>query len=157
MNSCLEIKRRQSRGVTLVEMLAVLAIIAITMAILSPLVRQPQAKGAAMRDAAAVAAAIREARAEALSTGADVEFAIDFKNRTYGVRNRSPIQLFSNSQVQFTGASEVQHAAGEGVIRLYADGSTSGGKVTLVSGNEENEVIVDWLGGSVRVARGNSK
>lgn len=157
MNSSLEINNRQSRGVTLVEMLAVLAVIAITMVILSPLVSQPQMRGAAMRDAAAMAAAIREARAEAISTGGGVDFTIDLRKRAYGVRNRSLAALASNSQLQFTGAKEFQDTDGVGVIRLYPDGSASGGRVVLVSGNEQNEILIDWLAGSVRVARVNSQ
>ena len=89
-----------------------------------------------------MAATLRSTRADAIADDRDRVFTVDAGARDYGLRGGS------------------RHALPDGIdidgpappILFHADGSASGGGVTLADGDRRLSVRVDWLTGLVTVA-----
>jgi general secretion pathway protein H len=142
--------RRRPAGFTLLEMLIVLAVMALTLTLF--LDRGPPASPALRtRTAAAeVAAALRQARGQAIAGAEPVLLAVDPLQGTYRV-----------------GAGRVRHLPpgvaiaalwGEGArrrpiagIRFGPEGDTSGGRIELAAGSAQARIDVDWLTGRLAV------
>ena len=54
-------------------------------------------------------------------------------------------------ELRLVTAAEEQTSETTGRIRFYPDGSSTGGKVRLISGEREWQVQVGWLTGEVRL------
>ena len=143
----------RSKGVTLLEMLVVLAIVSLSIALFAPMIVGAAEKNRGLRDAESVATAIRASRADAVAGNRAIDLVFDPVRRTYGVDGEAPLTLSAGVTMEFTGARELMKLSGAGVIRLHPDGASSGGVVRLVSEREADEVEVDWLTGDVRLTR----
>ncbi len=142
----------RQRGFTLVELLLVLTIGAALIALAPPLIQKAlpgvQIKGAARE----VAAAMRAARNTAVSGNREAVFSIDVENRRYRVDYAVARPLPKQIEIElFTAESELE-SEGEGKIRFFSDGASTGGAVTLRHGNRIYKVSADWLTGLVRIA-----
>jgi general secretion pathway protein H len=144
-----------AKGFTLIEMLVVLAILAVIMALVPAYLAggrdRVELKGAAR----AVAAALRETREEALAHNASQAFVIDLDRRRFrraGQRQDEPVA--PGIGITLVTTSEDRRSAGRGVIRFFPDGSSSGGGVILVRDKGRYDVLVDWLTGRVTFAEG---
>lgn len=142
---------------TLVEMLAALAIIAISIALLSPLADAYNRAGGVRRDAAEIAAALNGARADALAGGLIIDIEIDVSERKFGLAGAARFSINEDTQVQFTGARELYLSDSRGVVRFYPDGSSSGGQIVLTGAREIDVIDIDWLNGSTQIARARNR
>lgn len=146
--------RRAAPGFSLIEVLVVVALIAIA-GMLAAGILGGGLERMRMRSAANdIAANLRFTRAHALATGTPQQFSIDPASRTWRAPRERHGTLPERLGVEFTGAREMQERAGEGVIVFFGDGASSGGRVRLESGNARWDVDVAWLTGEVRVHRG---
>lgn len=152
MNS-LSDRRRRARGVTLLEMLVVLAIISFAAVFFAAFASGNAERTEGLRAAEALASAIRSARADAIASGAPVEIVIDAAGRSYSIAGATQASLPARLSLEFTGARELMTPSGDGVLRLFPDGSTSGARIRITGGAEIDEVSVDWLTGAVRLER----
>jgi general secretion pathway protein H len=144
--------RARSRGVTLLELLIVLSIMAIVAAIAMPMfsggVSTGELKGAARQ----VAAGLRLARSEALATRKETRVVIDLERRTF----RAEPELREHALPReielklFTAQSDLVSDR-LGAIRFFPDGGSNGGRVTLAVGERKFDVDVDWLSGRVAI------
>jgi general secretion pathway protein H len=145
------VHRGSAKGFSLLEILLVLVVLAIASALILPALIQPV--GTQLRTAAgSFAAGLRQARNDAVSTHRDVLFTVHLDAREFAIgdgarRRRVPAQVALSV---FTARSEVidEHSA---AIRFFADGSSTGGRVTLSAGERRYHVDVDWMTGQVRV------
>jgi general secretion pathway protein H len=142
-----------AKGFTLIEMLVVLAILALIMALVPAYLtggtERIELKGAAR----AVAAALRETREEALARNRPLEFVIDLdRSRFRGVGAQVDHPMPASIGVTLVTTSEERRSAGRGAIRFFPDGSSTGGGVILARGTGRYDVLVDWLTGRVTVA-----
>ena len=139
-------------GFTLVELLVVLALMAIIAAIaipiLGPGVSTSELKSAARK----VAAGLRMARDDAVATRSDTRLLIDLEHRTFQIERDSHVYALPRALELklFTAQNDIisEHA---GAIRFYPDGGSTGGRVTLAAGERKFEVDVDWLTGRVAI------
>jgi len=144
-------KRGTSAGVTLLELLIVLSIMAIIAAMVVPMfggVSTGELKGAARK----VAAGLRLARSEALATRQETRVMLDLEQRTFRVE-RDPRIMTLPRQVElklFTAQSDLVNEK-VGAIRFFPDGGSNGGRVTLAVGERKYDVDVDWLTGRVAI------
>ena len=139
-------------GFTLVEMLVVLALLALVMAIAPPLLGARQGEAQLAAAARELAAALRETRSLALRDGRTEVFVIDaaagaFRAGPGAVRHLAPgLALAAVS-------GDRQAPQPIGAIRFFADGSSTGGTLLLLQGERRSHVTVDWLTGRVALAR----
>ncbi len=142
---------RRQRGFSLVELVAVLMLIAIVAgtAALSISGSMAGAKTrAAVRD---LTAALRQTRGLAIVKGEERSLEIDVEARTYQVPGKNPVQLPEELQMKLLTAATEQTGDSKGMIRFFPDGSSSGGRVTLTRDRHEWRVEIAWLTGEVRI------
>ena len=140
------------RGFTLLELMLVLAILALTSAVLAP---RLIGGGAASLDADArvVIAGVRRAKAEALRSSAPADLYVDVKARALKAPGEPrPYRLSRGVQVGLVTARSQATGGGSGALRFYPDGSSTGGRVVLAAGDLVKVVDVDWLTGRVTVS-----
>lgn len=142
------------KGLTLVEMLVALAIMAFMLGLAMPFMR---ATPAVTLDQAArrIAAGLREARSAAMRQSRPVAFTIDTATGRFG-HERLERLAASNPPIVlslFT-TSDQQRGTAAGTIRFFSDGGSTGGGIALAQGDRRIQVLVDWLTGHVSLAPG---
>jgi general secretion pathway protein H len=140
------------RGLSLLELLVVLSIMAIVAAVAGPYlaggVSGAELKGAARQ----VAAGLRLARSEALSTRRETRLVLDLERHSFRVEGDArehPLPKDAGLKL-FTAQNDLVSDR-VGAIRFYPDGGSNGGRVTIASGERKYEVDVDWLTGRVAI------
>jgi len=146
-------EKNANRGVTLLEMLLVLALIALA-STLAAVAMTGGLEGMRLRSSAKdVAAQLRYTRALAIATGKPQRFVIDPRKHTWQAPNRKPGRIAGSMEVRFTGAREVQPRAGEGGILFFPDGASTGGRVQLQARRSAWRIDVAWLTGRVDLSQ----
>ena len=139
-------------GFTLLELLVVMTIVALIYAVL------PSGlfggSGVELRvTARQVADDLRRARGQAIASNQDTAFLLDVENRRFGIAGRGELEPLPDSiEAKILTAAEEQVVEGQGLIRFFPDGSSTGGSVTLSGAGRSYEVSVRWLTGEVRLA-----
>lgn len=141
----------RSRGVTLLELLIVLVIIAIVSAVAVPIFTGTS--NAEMKSAARqLASGLRLARSAALTERRETFLVIDLAGRRFKVdREAKEYPLPRNVELKLFTAQKDLVDDKVGSIRFYPDGGSNGGRITLASGERKYEVDVDWLTGRVAI------
>ena len=139
------------RGFTLIEMLAVLTLVALVAGVAAGLIGANLGGAktrAAVRD---LTAALRQTRGLAIVNGEERGLEIDVDARTYQVPDKPAVQLPEELSMKLLTAATEQTGDSKGVIRVFPDGSSSGGRITLRRGDHEWRVEIAWLTGEVRI------
>ena len=147
---------RAGRGFTMVELLVVMAIAALLLTAVPPLISAAfpgvELKAAARR----TAAALRLARETAIRTGADAALVVDVQERTFALTGMRTLSLPSQVHVKLNAASREMLDDQRGAVRFFPDGSSTGGVIVLTrdtaNGGAGYQVGVNWLTGRVRMA-----
>ena len=143
----------RARGFTLVELMLVLAIVALATLLGAGAIGRGM-EGLRLRSAAnGIAAQLRFTRAQALATGEPQRFTIDPAAHAWTAPKGRHGELPVHASVAFIGAREVQPSAGEGAVVFFPDGAATGGRVRLRQGDATWQVDVAWLTGQVAVSR----
>ena len=144
----------RSAGFTLIEMTVVLAILGLTLAIVSsyrsPWSRTLSAEGAASQ----LAADLRLARSQAIASNRSVVVSVDLIGRQYRVGAQAARRIPGELRIELltiANERESDHVAG---IRFNPDGSSTGGRIVLVDDRRKIDVGIDWLTGRVSIADG---
>jgi general secretion pathway protein H len=142
---------RKTAGFTLLEIILVLGI---AVAIYALLLGVPMRGSSADLKASArtLASALRQAQTTAMATRHDATLTIDLQAREFLVAGeREPRKLPDDVDLKlYTAESEVRSSR-VGAIRFYPDGSSTGGRITVSSGERKYLVDVDWLTGRVSI------
>ena len=139
-------------GVTLLELLIVLSIMAIAASIVVPMLGGGVSTGELKSAARELAAGLRVARSEALAARRDTRVLLDLERRTFRI-DRDPREHALPARIDlklFTAQSDIVNER-EGAIRFFADGGSNGGRITVAAGERKYEVDVDWLTGRVAI------
>jgi general secretion pathway protein H len=145
--------RRSACGFTLLEIVLVLAIIALA-SLLAAAAVSGRTDARRLRSAAKeVSAQLRFTRAQALASGQAQRFTIDPRAHAWRGPQRHHGSLPRNLAIGFTGARETQSAPGEGAIVFFPDGASTGGRVRLAMADAVWHVDVAWLTGQVTLTR----
>jgi general secretion pathway protein H len=142
----------RARGVTLLELLIVISIMAFAVAIVIPTigggVSTAELKGAARE----LASGLRYARGQAIVQRGESFLVLDIEARTFTVPpdvrvHRLPDKIGIKL---FTAQRDLVNEK-VGAIRFFPDGGSNGGRITLAAGERKFDIDVDWLTGRVAI------
>jgi general secretion pathway protein H len=138
-------------GVSLLEMLLVVALIAI-IGVITATAMNGGIDGMRLRNAGKeVASQLRYTRTQAIATGERQRFLIDPQARTWEAANGRHGSLPDALDVHFRGAGQVAGvASGKGGIAFHPDGGSSGGTIELGVRDALWRIDVSWITGEVR-------
>ncbi|HEV8693949.1 MAG TPA: GspH/FimT family pseudopilin [Lysobacter sp.] len=146
--------QRKARGVSLLEMLLVVALLA-AISVLAAGVMTGGFAGMQLRsESKRIVAQLRYTRAQAIATGKPQRFTIDPQAHTWTAPNNRHGEIPEKLGIAFIGAREVQPRRGEGAIMFFADGASTGGRVQLSAKKAAWNIDVAWLTGEVKLRRG---
>lgn len=144
-------KHATTAGFTLIEVLVVLGVIGVLLAVTPALLNTlPQWRLEAAR--AEIAAALKLARGQAVDRGMTQIVEIDPVNRTFSLSSDPRPHLLGRAIEHLELRRE--SLTGQAIpprITFFADGSSDGGTIVLVTGGRTRTVAVDWPTGRVRV------
>ena len=143
---------RRERGVTLLELIIVISLMAILTAVVIPSfgggVSTTELRGSARQ----IAAGLRTARSEALAQRRETFLVLDVAGKRFKV-DQDPREHKLPAGIDlklFTAQNDLVDAS-TGAIRFFPDGGSNGGRITLAAGTRKYEVDVDWLTGRVAI------
>ena len=144
--------RRRAAGVSLLELMIVLMIMAIVAALVVPMLGGGVSNTELRSAARQLASGLRLARSEAVSQRRETFLVLDVAGRRFKV-DRDPQEHALPRDVElklFTAQKDLVNEK-TGSIRFYPDGGSNGGRITVGSGERKYEVDVDWLTGRVAI------
>lgn len=142
-----------SRGFTLIELTVVLLIVVMGLTVIGTNISSGNQSSQLKVVARDLSSALRYARGQALISHQTVAVAINLAENTYQVSNRDKTYHFADEiEVTLVIAQDEFKDEETGHIRFYADGSSSGGRITLEWGGAVYKVDVNWLTGKVNIS-----
>jgi general secretion pathway protein H len=146
-------KSARQAGFTLLEMLVVVMILALTASVALPLLGRPS-DGLRLQTATSeLLGALRATRAAAILRNSETVLTLDVDHRTFA-SPVIPLRAFAaDITAKLTFASAERSAGSDGGFRFFPDGSSTGGDVTLSLRGHEAKICVDWLTGEARRER----
>ena len=142
----------RSDGFTLIELLIVIVIIATAAVVAGPNISTGRSTAELKSGARDIASALRYVRGQALITHKDALFTINLENNSYRVSGRKKkFQIAKEIDITLVTAQSELTGDGQGRIRFFADGSSTGGRVTLEIGESKRIVDVNWLTGQIEI------
>lgn len=143
----------EQRGLSLLELLIVLMLMAIVAAMTVPLLGNGVSNTQLRSAAREVAAGMRLARSEAVSKRRDAVLTLDLGEHWFQV-DRDPRKhaLPRDVEMKLYTAQRDLVSESVGAVRFFPDGGSTGGRVTLAAGERKFDIDIDWLTGRVEIA-----
>jgi general secretion pathway protein H len=144
--------RRRAAGVTLLELLIVLMIIAFVTAIVVPTLGGGVSTADLKSATREVASGLRYARGQAIAKRTESLLVIDLDARTFSLPPDARLhKLPERLELKLFTAQRDLVNEKVGAIRFFPDGGSNGGRITLAAGERKFDVDVDWLTGRVAI------
>lgn len=142
-------------GMSLLELLVVLAIVSLAYALVLPSMRNPTRSVALRAVAQNISSQLTTLRARSIAAGRPQGVTFDVANHRYRLDADSRnVELPRDVGVRITaGRGLSRDGAGSARIVFYPDGSSSGGNIRLEQEGRAVEIGVEWLTGHVQVVR----
>ena len=140
----------QVRGFTLIEMIVVLAVMALAASV-APVAVERMLDGASYRATLRdLMASMRGARNEAIGSGEPVRFVLDLNERRFGVGEELRGEIPADVDVDGQVALDLITPEGQLGIMFYPDGSSTGGSIFVRrASGVATQLRVGWLLGRV--------
>lgn len=139
-------------GHTLLELMVVLAILAVVGALSMRLALGPPAGVSLTAAAQSVVTEARLARLLALQQNQDTVLMLDVDTSAMWVEGRGKVKpIPSDIVLKLTTAAPERRSQTIGGIRFFADGTSTGGEVLLSRAGQSRTVRIDWLIGRASV------
>jgi general secretion pathway protein H len=140
-----------NRGFTLLELIVVLFIVVLAFSVvginLSSGNEATELKVAA-RD---IVSALRFARGQALISHQETTVTLDLAENTYTVSGRDKIYAIPKDIDITVVTAQSEVTEGQGSIRFFADGSSTGGRITLELAKAAWQIDINWLTGQIEL------
>lgn len=143
------------QGFTLLEIIAVIMLIALIMTIVMLMVTGGIGKARVRSASKELTAALRHTRSQAIVKQKEQVFEIDMNARTYSAAGKKPIKLPPDMTIEATTARREQTSEEKAGIRFFPDGASTGGQIKLLYKQSIIRVKVSWLTGQVTMEAGN--
>jgi len=142
----------RQRGFTLIEIIMVLVLAVVIYAVLLAIPMRGTSVADLKASARVLASGLRQAQTMAMATRQDAVLMVDLDTREFLLPGETePRKLPDGIDLKlYTAQSEVTSDK-RGGIRFYPDGSSTGGRITVASGERKFLVDVDWLTGRVSI------
>lgn len=148
----IDLRKRRSReaGFSLLEIMAVMALIALASALVMPQLRNSRQSLRLRTVAVEIASNLKMARAEAMKTNIDSVFILDTSKRSYAAAGTvAPKQIPRDIVVSFESQAAESDGPSRAGFRFRPDGTASGGSIKLQAGASVLAISIDWLSGAV--------
>jgi general secretion pathway protein H len=143
---------RASSGVTLLELMIVLVLMALIAAVMIPIFGSGVSTTELRSAARELAAGLRLARGQAIAQRTEAMLELDVAARNFRVPPDPRVHaLPTGIELKLFTAQRDLVSDNIGAIRFYPDGGSDGGRVTLAAGERKYDVDVDWLTGRVAI------
>ena len=96
-------------------------------------------------------AALRYTRGQAIVKGKPQALVLNLENNSYLAPGKKSVSLPKDMVMRLTTADTEQTGANSGGIRFFADGSSTGGHISVLMGNREWRINVAWLTGEIEL------
>ena len=94
-------------------------------------------------------AALRYTRGQAIVKGKSEALVLNLDNNSYTAPGKGAVQLPKGMVLRLTTASTELTGGNSGGIRFFADGSSTGGHISVLQGRREWRINVAWLTGDI--------
>ena len=143
------VSRLPSSGFTLLEILAVLALIGLALAVTAFSLDGGLQRAKLDASARDIAASLRHTRTLALTAHRPQWFTLDLNARSFASPGRDARSIPAGTTMHVTSAAEDTGKPGIARIRFFPDGSSTGGHIELARQHRQVRIDVDWLTGAV--------
>lgn len=141
--------RLTPNGLTLIETMVALAVMGIILILALPMMTGGQRRSELRMTASDISVALRAARSRAIAKNYEEVFFVDTDRARYRAPGGAAVSLPSSIRLTLFTTTQEQLSSGIGAIRFYADGSSTGGGLTLTRGEAHYDILVDWLTGRI--------
>ena len=138
-------------GFTLVEILVVIAILAVMLGLIGVGLRPVSPATHARSAAQEISGAFRTARSSAVTANRSVAVTIALSPPAYQWGTQPLHTLPADIKLALLTGRDQIVSDSKGIIRFDPDGGSSGGRVSILGGGQLWTVGVDWLSGRVSV------
>jgi len=142
-------RRRAAAGFSLLEMMAVMVLIAIAITVASFTVTNSLNSAKLQAVSRDLVAALRYTRGQAIVKGEQKTLDVDLDAMTYQAPNKDAVKFPDKVEIKLLTAQSELTTGRAGGIRFYPDGSSTGGHISVIAGEREWRVNVGWLTGEV--------
>ncbi|TAG78054.1 MAG: type II secretion system protein GspH [Betaproteobacteria bacterium] len=145
---------RRAFGFTMIEMIAVILVIAVVAALSPPLFSSGVSASQHRAAAREVAGMLRLARTEAVAKRMDMGVDFDLEARTVQIpnaANKRIAKIPEGIEINLTTTAAETKNETQASVRFYPDGGATGGRVTLKVRDRSYLVDIDWLTGRVSI------
>jgi len=140
------------RGFTLLEMVCVLAIVALMAAVLLPSLPRATSRARLEAYALEIATLLKGDRNAAIRRGGSVATAVDAARRRIAAgASGAAVEVADDVAVEAVLPLNCEGRAALSSIRFFADGSSCGGTIALERFRSRFEIQVNWLTGRIEI------
>lgn len=155
MRECRSRAKSRDAGFSLFEMLVVLAIASLAALAAAPYIKHLSPEVEMRLEAGRLTAALRAARAHAISRGIDVPFELHPEHREWQIIGiTSPRRVPEHVHVAVEAARALGPRGDSVGLVFFPDGSSTGGRIVLAHEAQRITIGVSWLDGTATVTGG---
>jgi general secretion pathway protein H len=139
-----------NKGFTLLEILVVLFIVMLGFSVVAINLSSGNSAVGHQRAARDVVSALRYARGIALMSHRESTVTFDLDENSYRINNRDTVYRIPDTiKITLVTAQSQLMGQRQGSVRFFADGSSTGGRVSLKRGESVWQIDINWLTGQV--------
>ncbi len=144
-------KRTASAGYTLVELLVVLAVMALLLAAAPAIINTMRPGVAAKTAAHALANDLRAARIAAIVGNSETWVVLDASQKSYDIEPYGVVRKLPNGLALDLRGPRGEESGQRAELRFFPDGSSTGGSIRVMAGGQQHWIVDHWLTGRITI------